>query len=152
MNHKVKTYFKTVNFRLFINSFILLPLLLIHKPILGQNILKARTNFTASCKKDQLGNWGEWSNSEESDLLVVINLKDSYIKVYSLDDQKYMIASVESNETQEGESNYLFSCVDNNGVELVVILKLWEDSPETGSLTIVYSHISWVYLLHWLTD
>ncbi len=115
----------------------------------SQHVVKMKAKFMSINLKDDYGNWQEWSETVECNVLFVMNIDKELITVYFEEEQKYDIISAEMSEN-ESEINFDFVCIDNYGEKYQVILSRDKVTGDTGKITFVGENMAWVYLLIWL--
>lgn len=130
---------------------ILFLIFLLALPILSytQDIVKMKAKFMSINLKDDYGNWQEWSETVECNILLVLNIDKEQITVYLEEDQKYDIISTEMTQS-ESEIDFNFVCIGNSGEKYQVILTKDKETGDTGKITFVGENMAWVYLLIWL--
>jgi hypothetical protein len=110
--------------------------------IFGQ-VYKYRT--TQISMKVGNNDWGEW---EESEILLIVNLNDQRITIHSSKIQKYDIVTWhESYRDKDGDTNYSFTCVDQDGDYCTVTHCLCESQNGRNQLYIRFNNITWVYYM-----
>lgn len=129
--------------RIFILLFIALPII-----SYSQDVVKMKAKFLSINFKDDSGNWQDWSESVECNVLLVLNIDKELITVYLEKEEKYDIVSENVSES-ENEINFNFVCIDNYGDKYKVILTKDKDTGDTGKITFIGENMAWVYLLIW---
>ena len=103
------------------------------------------TGFSYKSYNETYGYWGEWSDWEYSNLLVVLDLGRERITVYTDDLQEYDIYDVDEDQyDSDGDLCLSMSCVDQDGNRCGVRL-LYNDNVEAMQLYIDYSNVTFVY-------
>lgn len=111
--------------------------------------VKAQTNKYQTYKfsfatKDKHGEWTDWSEWEDSDVLVVFNGDKDRITIYSEKIQEYDIYENNGREKDEyGGITAAFRCVDDNGLRCRIRVR--EQADGAVQLYIDYKDIMWVY-------
>jgi hypothetical protein len=114
----------------------------------GQDIIKFRTtDFCYQLKSVDSGSWLDWSEWITVNILVVINVKDLQIKIYSETVQVYDITELyDERFNDKGESITEFRAVDQDG-DFCGIRLMTRNSGQL-QLYIDYSDIRWVYNIY----
>lgn len=124
-----------------INCFIFL--FLIQISVVAQ-IYKYRTTRVAI--KSEGEKWGEW---HDSDALLVMDLDDKQrLTIYSKMVQKYDIIEMSKKYSdKDGDTNFNFSCVDQDGVSCFVTHCFCESQKGKEQIYIRYNNVTWAYYL-----
>ena len=114
-------------------------------------ITNYNTTKFAYKKRNEYGNWTNWSDWEKSDLTISMNLKDNVVKIFSPKVQTYKI--INHNEFEIDESGIFkvpFKFVDNEGVHGTMRLQFRKNNNDIyyTQLYIDYEDIMWVYDLN----
>ena len=97
-----------------------------------------------SCKTYANGSWTDWSQWEDSHILVVISLDKNIISIYSEKIQEYDIYEYGGKESDNnGGESLNFSCVDRNGLPCGIRFRIQSDGAK--QLYIDYKNAIWVY-------
>lgn len=102
------------------------------------------TEFSTRIKKSN-GNWTEWTDWEDSSVLIVMSLDRSKINIYSEKVQEYDIYDF-GNDTEtdkEGGSTWTLRCVNEDGLRCAVRLR--KQSNGILQLYVDFRDMSWVY-------
>ena len=103
------------------------------------------TGFSYKLYNETYGYWGEWSDWEYSNLLVVVDLGRERITVYTDERQEYAIYDVDEDRyDSDGDFCLSMSCVDQDGARCGVRL-LYNSNSDGMQLYIDYSDIIIVY-------
>jgi hypothetical protein len=90
--------------------------------------------------------WSEWSEAEETNVLITFDLTNNRITIYSKITQIYDIAQYEGKTTDEdGDDILSYFCIDKDGIKCR--LKCLKLNSRNGIMQIYvyYSDMSWVY-------
>jgi hypothetical protein len=129
-----------------------LPLIIVlcifHLSLLAQNsnIIKLRsTHFCYQVKYDTY--WSKWSDWEDTNILIVANIEDSRITIYSDEVQQYDIIEVVDIFTDDdGDEITKFRAVDQDGL-LCEIRFVSRTDLDREEIYIDYSDMRWVYIV-----
>lgn len=111
-------------------------------------VYKYQTNSFAYQEKLRNGQWGTWSEWEESSLLVVINLDDrsGRINIYSEKEQEHDVTEFVGEESDgQGGSGFSMRTVDKNGLKCTIRLRKQKDGVQ--QLYVEYNDVRFVYCL-----
>jgi len=118
---------------------------------LFSQISKFRGYEFAITTTDDSGSWADWSDFEETNVLIVMDNNISRITVYSEEKQVYDITATEE-ETEDGtvddsgDQSWTFICVDQDGLECRVKMMIRYSLEDSRTeLYVIYDDISWVY-------
>jgi hypothetical protein len=84
----------------------------------AQSVLKVRT--THSCEKhtDYYGNWTDWSEWKEANILIVVDSQQDRITIYTETTQTFDIIENEGQSlSDKGDPTFNYYCVDENGTK-----------------------------------
>lgn len=127
-----------------IKSAIFVVLLLLSVCELKAQVYKYQTYCFSYKTKSDYGVWSNWSEWEDSDMLVVINLDKERFTIYSTEIQEYDIYEYEGDEDDRyGGETASFKCVDSHGLRCGVRLRTQADGQL--QLYIDYNDMRWVY-------
>lgn len=88
--------------------------------------------------------WSEWSNWQDSHMLVVISLDRNIINIYSETMQEYDIYEYNGEENdRDGGTSLLFNCVNKDGLRCQIRLRVQSDGSK--QLYVDFSDFMWVY-------
>lgn len=84
----------------------------------AQSVLKVRTSYTAEKHTDYYGNWTEWSDWKEANILIVIDSYQHRVTIYSQTTQTFDIIEYEGESLSDrGDPITSYYCVDENGTK-----------------------------------
>lgn len=114
----------------------------------AQNVIKFKSTDIAFKKISENGEWKDWTEWEETKVLIVYESEKERIKIYSKETQIFDIAEDEGVKINDNkEKIYSFFCVDRNGAQCR--LKLWKRYFKSGNtyyqLYIHYNDYQYVY-------
>lgn len=125
-------------------KFLLLLTILISTQAFSQ-VLRFRTTAYSQKYVDSYGYWTNWSEWEKSDMLVIFDLDDDIIKIYSPKIQTYLILEhLRTYSDNSGGKQIEWSCIDQDYDKGHIRLR---EINNTYQLYIDFSNISWVYNL-----
>lgn len=88
--------------------------------------------------------WTDWSDWQESHMLVVISLDRNIINIYSETMQEYDIYEYNGEERdRDGCTSVLFNCVNRDGLRCQVRLRVQSDGSK--QLYVDFNDLMWVY-------
>ncbi|MFI3267284.1 MAG: hypothetical protein R3Y51_01070 [Rikenellaceae bacterium] len=110
--------------------------------VVAQSVMKFKTTDFAY-KVNEGNGWTEWSDWEESSILVVIDSNKDVITIYSEGTQEFDIYEYEGQEkSRDGGTIDTYNSVDADGVRCQIRLRDYDDSSQ---LYVDYSNIMYVY-------
>ena len=111
----------------------------------GDNIRYYETT-SFSMKKVVNGEWTDWSEWEESGMIITMNLTKDVVEILS---PKAQIYNITENKglyiDQDGSRNVNFSFVDQDGYKGVIRLRIEKNG--NSQMYIEYANVMWVYNL-----
>lgn len=102
-----------------------------------------RTTAFAYKQKDNNGNWTKWSDWEDSDLIVTIELTNDVIKIYSPKTQTYKVLSDESTPSDSSGKQVKFRVIDQDGDYGYVRLRI--ENNGNSQIYVDFANVMWVY-------
>lgn len=127
--------------------FLFLGLLFI---IIGQNSFaqtyKLRaTSVAVKSQNERTGYWSNWSNWEQCNILVVMNIDQDVVTIYSKETQEYDIIEILSNDQRDSDGGVTTTllCVDADGTRCHMRLRAQSDGQL--QLYIDYKNLMFVY-------
>lgn len=115
----------------------------------NSDIIKLRTTEVALMFMESNG-WGEWSDWEDANILVVFDINNDRIKIFSKETQVYDVIKDEGKSYDDGDEIYSYLCVNEDGGQCR--LKLWKRFRSDGSvynqLYVNFSDVRIVYNLY----
>ena len=104
-----------------------------------------------SFKKVVNGEWTDWSEWEDSGMIIILNLTEDIIEILSPKAQIYNITEYNDfNIDKDGGRTAKFSFVDQDGDKGVIRLRIEENG--NSQMYIEYANIMWVYNLICIED
>ena len=80
-------------------------------------VAKYRATSLAFKAQNSYGDWGEWSDWENVNILIVLNLNNNSVQIYSQKTQEFdIIDRVSDWQNDNGGKTLEVSCVDNDGL------------------------------------
>lgn len=73
-------------------------------------------------EKNERGSWGKWSDFMDASIVVNLDAKKDRIVVYSQEIQLYKIVQYHDELDTESDHTYGFSCVDEDGVPVMITI------------------------------
>lgn len=111
-------------------------------------VIKARATSLSIATKLSNNQWGEWSDWQECDVLVTIDLNKLRITIYSQETQIYDIATNEGMTSDEdGDETLSLYCVDKNGGNCRIRLVKLNSQGGQEQLYVDYNDARWCYNL-----
>lgn len=109
----------------------------------ADEILKMRATSFAIKSTDDYGYWSDWSDWEDCSVLVVINVTNDRVNIYSGTPQVYDIYDYGEEEYDDNGTTTTFNCIDDEGLQCDMRIRIQNDGQV--QLYIDYSDIMWVY-------
>jgi len=121
-------------------------LLLVTITSYSQDVFKFRTTAVAVRSfKDYYNQWEEWGEWEESNVLVIMNMKNLSLEIYSKNHQQYDLLNVNPAEYHTDYKKTIAPAVDEDGLRCTVEFVTWNSG--TVHIYIKWSDIQIVYEL-----
>ena len=109
----------------------------------AEPIFYRASNFSYKFLDDN-ARWSSWSDWEESKILISIDAEEEVIKVYSEQDQRYVIVKMNDQyKDKEGGEQCEMTVVDQDGDVGVIRLRVQRNS--IAQLYVEFENIMWVY-------
>lgn len=110
----------------------------------ADEIIKMQATSLAVKTTDDYGYWSDWSDWEDCSVLVVINVTNDRVNIYSQTPQEYDIYDYSDEEMDDqGGTTTTFHCVDDDGVRCDMRIRIQADGQI--QLYIDYSNLMFVY-------
>lgn len=120
-------------------------LLMFSSVTFGQVYKLKTTSFTSMFKINEY-KWSEWSDWEETSVLITIDLTKERVTIYSKEIQEYDIIEYEEvTYDKEGDKTVPFICVNKDGLKCRVRLIRLYSKDETTQLYVDFSDVKWAY-------
>jgi len=95
----------------------LIIILLCSFSALSQESRKFRTQSVAAKFLDDDGTFGEWSDWEDSNLLIVLNVEDQQITIYGEPNRVFDIITTKEEIEDDGSRQLIMTCLGHNQME-----------------------------------
>ncbi|MCB0747187.1 MAG: hypothetical protein KDC90_06945 [Ignavibacteriae bacterium] len=131
-------------------KYVILPIVfLLLSSLTYAQIRKLRTTGVAVKYKLSDYRWGDWSDFEETSILIVMDLDKDRITIYSDETQIYDVAQDEGRTTDsDGDDFWSFYCINSEGLACRVRLAKLNSQNGRYQLYIDFSDMKWVYNLY----
>lgn len=97
-------------------------------------------------RTNNYGSWSDWSNYQESNILVTIDLYNDVVTINSLKTQVYTVyESLGNYYDSDGDYNMVFRFIDQDYDH--GIMRLLQRASGHSEIYIEFSNITWVYLV-----
>lgn len=83
-------------------------------------IYKFQATGFSVLEKNNKGEWGKWSDLENTSLIISLDTNKNRIIIYSQEIQLYDIINYEDKQENENDEIYPFTCRDDNGEPFVI--------------------------------
>jgi hypothetical protein len=109
-------------------------------------VLKLKSTAIAYQYQDENNQWEEWTDFEETSVLIVMNLNEERITIYSQETQVYDIVQSDG-ETKDSDGDEFLSlrCVNEDGINCTVRLATLYSDGGRSQLYINFSNMVLVY-------
>ena len=113
-------------------------------------VVSAQTSYRLkaykfSCKAAYNGTWSDWTEWDNCDILISLNLETSRIKIFSEEIQDYAILKVsEKTDFDDNGKSIIMECMDKNGLVCSAKLRA-QYHPKVLQLYIEYNDAILVY-------
>lgn len=132
----------------YIKSIVFIVLLLVACNTIQAQVMKFRAIDSSYTIKNN-NKWEEWSEWEESNVLISFDTDLQRVKIYSKETQIYDIISTSSKEDKE-ETVYEFHSVDQKGMKCRLRFTLDNSNKKNSQLYIDYYDFIFVYNIKYL--
>ena len=106
-------------------------------------VLKLKAYSFSARSTDHYGNWSDWADRSDCNILVVIG-EDSRVKIYSKETQEYdIISSEEEVSDHQGGTVTEYHCIDKDGLRCSLRLRV--EKNDNIQLYVDYDNLSFVY-------
>ncbi len=103
-------------------------------------------NLQASYSAFKLPSDSLWSNYQEIDALIKMDIDNSHFSIFSSDTSLYTITENEGMTTNsEGDDTYSYYCTDNDGLICRIRLMILHSHEEIMQLYVDYNDSNWLY-------
>ncbi len=136
------TRFRTFSFLIFFMLF---------STVAFSQIYKLKSTSVAFKYKEDDYNWTDWSDWEETSVLIVMDIDKDRITIYSKETQVYDVAEDEGKTVDdEGDEFWSYYCVNEDGLNCRVRLAKLNSRNGRNQLYIDFSDMKWVYNIYTL--
>ena len=111
-------------------------------------VYKNRAKQFAVKSKSDYGGWTKWSDWDDCNLIVVINLDKSTFTIYSKETQEFdIVEHFPKIVDDDGIPVFKMLCIDKDGLRCHIRQRFIKNDYFTSQLYIDYSNLSYVYNL-----
>jgi len=96
-------------------------------------------------EKDDKGNWGKWSELQNSSIVITLDTTKNRIVIYSQEVQLYDIIEYQNKEENNDDLIYPFTCKDDNGMPFTISIITRKKQDNRKQLYINQKNIIVVY-------
>lgn len=111
-------------------------------------VYKFSTSGFSVLEKNEKGKWGNWSDLEQSKMMVSLDTNKNRIVIYSQIIQLFEILEYHPIAENESDTVYSFSCKDNDGVDCTVSIIIRKKQDNRKQLYINYGDQIIVYNIY----
>ncbi|WP_333809703.1 hypothetical protein [Flavobacterium sp.] len=111
-----------------------------------------KTSSFMVSNKDNKGKWGDWSKLQKSEMIVLLDMENHRIVVYSEVIQLFSIMKYGEQVAKGDDDVVTFNCVDNNGVECILSIYTRKKQGNRNQLYITYQDMIIAYNMTVLED
>ncbi len=112
--------------------------------IVQAEVIKLQATSFAYKYQNEYGYWMDWSEWEYTSILIVINIDNNRINIYSKAPQEYDIFDYKENEyDKDGGETMTLRCIDADGLRCDV--RLYMARNGNRQLYVDYNDMIWVY-------
>lgn len=131
-----KIFLTTIFFMVFFSAF--------------SQVIKCKAKSVAFKEKDEYtGNWSEWSNWQDTNMLIVIDFSIDRIKIFSNEDQIYDIIQEKGTRTDsDGDETLEWLCVNEDGLKCGVRLVKLNSQGGTSHMYVDFANFMVVYNIY----
>ena len=132
-----------------LKSILLVGLFLLISSMSYAEVLKFRTTSLAIRHEIDDYRWGEWSDFEAVSVLVVMDIDEDRITIYSQETQVYdVIESKSARYDSDGDQYVPFVCINEDGVKCLVEFGVLNSRNGQNQLFIQFGDIMFVYNMY----
>jgi hypothetical protein len=125
-------------------KFLLMLMMVFSFTVANAQIQFYRTTSFAYKTANDYGRWTNWSDWEDSDMLVMFNLSGDLVKIYSPKTQTYRITKYVRNFTDSsGGKQVEFKFIDQDNDNGTMRLRI--ETNGNSQIYIQFSNVIWVY-------
>ncbi len=144
--------FKTNTMKTKFFSLFLFGAFLLTSTTLSAQVIKLRSTGLAY-KVQTDDEWSDWSDFEDTDVLITLDVDNSRFTVYSAEKQVYDISENEGMTTDsDGDDFYAFYCVDQDGKTCRIRFAILHSQDESMQLYVDFNDMKWVYNVRNIED
>ena len=116
---------------------------------MGQVTKFKSTSFATKIFNESTSHWGKWSEPEETEVLLTIDITNERIRIFSKEEQVYDIIKFYKKETDnDGDETMKFQCVNENGLKCHVRFVVLNSKNGQRQLYIDFSNMMWMYNIY----
>jgi hypothetical protein len=108
-------------------------------------VYKFKSTGFSVLEKDNKGNWGKWSDLQQSTLVIALDTQKDRIVVYSQEIQFYKILEYLEKEENENDLIYPFTCQDIDGEQFTISIITRKNQNGRKQLYINQKNVILVY-------
>lgn len=131
-------------------TFSLILILIFSFAAVSQETRKFRTQSIAAKFLKEDGTWGEWSDWEDSNSLIVMNGEDQRITLYAEPNRIFDIVSTKEEMDEDGSRILRMMCIGQNQME--IMFRIITDKDFNLQFYIHYNEAVFVYNVKLLTN
>ncbi|WCM41051.1 hypothetical protein MG290_08765 [Flavobacterium sp. CBA20B-1] len=132
-----------------LKSILLLGLIILMTNLTYGQVYKLKTTSVAFMTKVNDYQWSDWSEWEETSILVVMDIDKDRFTIYSKETQVYDVAEDEGKTTDsDGDDTWSFYCVNKDGLTCRVRLVKLNSQNGRNQLYVDFNDMKWVYNLY----
>lgn len=129
-------------------GFMFAGLMLIFSNLACAQVYKFRTTSFSFKYKTNDYNWSNWSDWEETSLIVVLDVDDERVKIFSQEIQVYDIIKNEGDYIdQDGDDVWSLYCVNEDGSTCRLRFIWLKQASDRLQLYVEFNDMMWVYEL-----
>lgn len=107
------------------------------------------TSLSIKTKNEITKKWTLWSDPENVDILISIDLTNERIKIFSKQDQIYdIIKYYDKSIDSDGDETLSFQCVDQDGLKCFVRFVILKSQKNRKQIYVDYSDMMWMYNIY----
>lgn len=133
----------------FKKSILVFLLFLISQLMTGQITKFKSSSYAYSVKNENTGSWSKWSDLEETEVLITVDLSSDRIKIFSKMEQVYDIIKYYDKEVdKDGDETLKFHCVNDDGLKCYVRFVILNSRNGRRQLYVDFADMMWVYNIY----
>lgn len=113
---------------------------------IGQIAKFKSTSLSLRTKNESTGNWTKWSDLEKVELLIVLDIQNDRVKIYSREEQVYDIIKYYEKEVDyQSDETMRMLCIDREGLKCNIRFVKLNSQNGRHQLYVDFADVMWMY-------